>query len=294
MATVAWVPSRRRGPASTLTGLQRLPVAVLLIFHLCYGPAAFGLILCAPLRCFGWHNLPLSYIGHLLSWLVAASFSRSAMARQVSLPQVGSLYDAWMELSDSILDFDKDGAVDDTASAGDNFHLVCECATTGKEWFPVIEETSRARLGRGDLTPATIHHVFSAGSFNTLWTNWVDREFRDDAGFKNLLIQARVFDAICLARKGRFFADSEAMGFLLRRWNKSTHTFIAAFGEITITLEDVAAAILLPILGDLDPRLVQLDADEQAIESSLLTVHHTIAAGKKFNAVKTAKLFDWL
>ncbi|OMO65275.1 hypothetical protein COLO4_31370 [Corchorus olitorius] len=186
------------------------------------------------------------------------------MAKQVSLPQVGSLYDAWMELSDSILDFDKDGAVDDTASVGDDFHLVCECVAAGKEWFPVIEETSRARLGRGDLTPATIHPVFSAGSFNTLWTNWIDREFRDDVGFKNLLIQARVFDAICLARKGRFFADSEAMGFLLRRWNKSTHTFAdsAAFGEITVTLEDVAAATLLPILGDLDPRLVQLDVDE--------------------------------
>ncbi|OMO78592.1 hypothetical protein COLO4_24703 [Corchorus olitorius] len=215
----------------------------------------------------------------------------SAMAKQVSLPQVGSLYDAWMELSDSILDFDRDGAVDDTASAGDDFHLVCECVTAGNEWFLVIEETSRARLERGDLTPATIHPVFSAGSFNTLWTNWIDREFRDDVGFKNLLIQAQVFNAICLARKGRFFADSEAMCFLLRRWNKSTHTFIAALGEITITL---AAATLLPILGNLDPRLVQLDADEQTIESSLLTVHHTIAAGKKFNDVKTAKLFDWL
>ncbi|OMO61324.1 hypothetical protein CCACVL1_23604 [Corchorus capsularis] len=38
------------------------------------------------------------------------------MAKQVSLPQVGSLYDARMELSDSILDFDKDRAVDDTES----------------------------------------------------------------------------------------------------------------------------------------------------------------------------------
>ncbi|OMO55617.1 hypothetical protein COLO4_35906 [Corchorus olitorius] len=162
---------------------------------------------------------------------------------------------------------------------------MCHC---GKEWFPVIEETSRARLGIGDLTLATIHPVFSAGSFNTLRNNWIDRDFRDNAGFKNLLIQARVFDAICLARKGRFFADSEAMGFLLRRWNKSTHTFIAAFGDITVTLEDVAAATLLPILGDLNPRLVQLDVDEQAIESSLLTVHHTIAACKKFNDVKTS------
>ncbi|OMO98697.1 hypothetical protein COLO4_13757 [Corchorus olitorius] len=219
--------------------------SVLLIFPFHYGPAAFGLIFCAPLqlyhstlpwawgfdsaslvpllRCFGWHNFPLSYIGHLPPWLIATSFFKSAMAKQVSLPQVGSLYDAWMELSDSIC---------------------------------------RGQLPSWDLAPATIHPVFSAGSFNTLWTNWIDREFRDDVGFRNLLIQARVFDAICLARKGRFFADSEAMGFLLQRWNKSTHTFIAAFGEILVTLEDVVEATLLPFLGDLDPRLFQLDADE--------------------------------
>ncbi|OMO51833.1 hypothetical protein CCACVL1_29562 [Corchorus capsularis] len=52
--------------------------------------------------------------------------------------------------------------------------------------------------------------------------------------------------------------------------------------------------LLLHILGDLDPRIVQLDADEQAIETSLVAAHSTIAAGKKFNDAKTTKLFDWL
>ncbi|OMO52674.1 hypothetical protein COLO4_37056, partial [Corchorus olitorius] len=216
------------------------------------------------------------------------------MAKQVSLSQVGLLYDAWMELSDSILDFDKDRALDDTACAGENFHLACECAAgADEEWFPIIEETSRAHLGRGDLTPATISPAFSAGSFNTLWAKWVDREFMD-VGFRNLLIGARVFDAICLGRKGRFFADSEVVDFLLRGWNKFTHTIITAFGEITFTLEDVAAATLFPILGELDPRTVQLDADEQAIETSLLATHIILPAGKKFRDGKTAKLFDWL
>ncbi|OMP05489.1 hypothetical protein COLO4_08818 [Corchorus olitorius] len=208
----------RAPPPSRVAHLSLLALAAARLGSFClpllYGPAAFGLIFCAPLhfyyltllwacnsdsaspvpllRFFGWYNSPLPYIAHLLPWLVAASFSRSAMAKQVSLPQVGSLYDAWMELSDSILDFDKDGAVDDTASAGDDFHLVCECAAAGKEWFTVVKETCRARLGRGDLTPATIHPVFSADSFNTLWTNWIDREFRDDAGFRDLLIQARM------------------------------------------------------------------------------------------------------
>ncbi|OMO69984.1 hypothetical protein CCACVL1_19164 [Corchorus capsularis] len=78
------------------------------------------------------------------------------------------------------------------------------------------------------------------------------------------------------------------------RWNKSTHTFIAIFGEITVTLEDVDVATLLPILGDLDPRTVNLDADEQAIEASLLAAHSKISAGKKFNNAKTVKLFNWL
>ncbi|OMP05833.1 Photosynthetic reaction centre, L/M [Corchorus olitorius] len=191
--------------------------------------------------------------------------------------------------------YGKDKALDDTTSAQGSFHLVSECVAgaNDEDWFPLIEETSRARLGRGDLTPATIQHVFLAGSFNILWAKWVDREFAN-AGFRKLLTRARVFDAICLARKGRFYVDVEVVGFLLRRWNKSTHTFIATFGEITVTLEDVAATTLHPILGDHDPRSISLDEDEKAIEVLLLAAHSTISVGKKFNDAKTTKLFEWL
>ncbi|OMP08845.1 hypothetical protein COLO4_06062 [Corchorus olitorius] len=245
MVAAAWVPCRWHGLALAPTRLLQLLAAVTSVA--CpgfFGDGARVLLLDLPqdfanlaLDCYS--VLPLQYFAILglatFGFQLLFCTPPYTMAKQVSLPQVGSLYDAWMELSDSILDFDKDGAVDDTASAGDHFHLVCECVAADEEWFPIIEETSRARLGRRDLTPATIHPVFSAGSFNTLWTDWVDREFRDDVRFRNLLIHARVFDAICL-----------------------------------------------------------LDEDEQAIETSLSTVHSTIAAGKKFNDAKTAKLFDWL
>ncbi|OMP09948.1 hypothetical protein COLO4_04977 [Corchorus olitorius] len=87
------------------------------------------------------------------------------MAKQAGSPQVDSLYDAWIEVSDCMLDFDKDRALEDTTSAQGSYHLVNEyiAGACDENWFLVIEETYRARLGRGDMTPATIQPVFSVG-----------------------------------------------------------------------------------------------------------------------------------
>ena len=40
-------------------------------------------------------------------------------------------------------------------------------------------------------------------------------------------------------------------------------------GEITVTLEDVANQLLLPILGDVDPSDIQLSTEEEALEAEL-------------------------
>ncbi|OMO92501.1 hypothetical protein CCACVL1_06832 [Corchorus capsularis] len=149
------------------------------------------------------------------------------MAEQVDPSWVGSLYDAWLELDDGILDFDKYHALGETHTAF------------------------------GDLL---------MGAFGC------------DADFRDLLVKTRVFYAVCFAKRGRFYADSEALAFLLRRWNKSTHTFFTAFGEFTITLEVVATASLLPVVGELDPFSIHLEAKETDIATSFLATYSSLPA----------------
>ena len=70
----------------------------------------------------------------------------------------------------------------------------------------------------------------------------------------------------------------EAISFLLRRSNPTTHTFHAAFGEITIILEDVAVATLLLLTGDVDPTNCgnSLSAEEQQVRADLFTIHNSL------------------
>ena len=50
---------------------------------------------------------------------------------------------------------------------------------------------------------------------------------------------------------------------------RSTHTFFFSYGELTVTLEDVANQLLLPILGDSDPAALELSSEEEAIKAEL-------------------------
>nr|POE81435.1 hypothetical protein CFP56_05934 [Quercus suber] len=49
----------------------------------------------------------------------------------------------------------------------------------------------------------------------------------------------------------------------------TTHTFFFSCGELTVTLEDKANQLLLPILGDTDLATIELSSKEEAIEAEL-------------------------
>ena len=49
----------------------------------------------------------------------------------------------------------------------------------------------------------------------------------------------------------------------------ATHTFFLSCGEITVTLENMANQLLLPILSDVDPSDMELSPKEEAIEAEL-------------------------
>ena len=52
------------------------------------------------------------------------------------------------------------------------------------------------------------------------------------------------------------FQDLYNLRHLVRQWYATIHTFFFSCGELTVTLEDVANQLLLPILDDVDPATI--------------------------------------
>ena len=65
------------------------------------------------------------------------------------------------------------------------------------------------------------------------------------------------------------FRDLYNLRHLVRRWCTTTYTFFFLCGELTVTFEDVANQLLLPILGDADPTTLEFSLEEEAIEAEL-------------------------
>ena len=110
---------------------------------------------------------------------------------------------------------------------------------------------------------------FKFGSVSTLgWREWVDNEL-SDVGFMGLLQRVDVLKAIISSRCLSNFWDLYNLRHLVRRWCTTTHTFFFSCGKLTVTLEDMANQLLLPILGDVDPVTLELSLEEKAIETEL-------------------------
>ena len=122
-------------------------------------------------------------------------------------------------------------------------------------------------IRQGILLPVPIHFEFGSGT--TLgWREWVDNEL-SDTGFMGLLQQAGVLKAVILSRCLSNFKDLYNLCHLVCRWCTTTHTFFFSCGELTVTLEDMANQLLLPILGDAVPATLELSPKEEAIKVEL-------------------------
>ena len=75
--------------------------------------------------------------------------------------------------------------------------------------------------------------------------------------------------AIVLSRCLSNYRDLFNLYHLVRRWCSATHTFFLSCGEITMTLEDVANQLLLPILSDVNLSNIELSIKEEAVELEL-------------------------
>ena len=90
------------------------------------------------------------------------------------------------------------------------------------------------------------------------WREWVDKEL-SNTGFM-AIVSSR-----CLSN----FRDLYNLCHLVRQWCTTTHNFFFSCDEITVTLEDVANQLLLPILGDVNPGALELSLKEETVEAEL-------------------------
>ena len=138
---------------------------------------------------------------------------------------------------------------------------------TDISWAPLASLIPDLIIRQGASFPMPIHFEFGSG-IALGWKERVDREL-SDTGFMGLLQQANVLKAIVSSRCLSNYRDLFNLRHLVRRWCTTTHTFFLSCGEITVTLEDVAIQLLLPILSDVNPGALELSPEEEAVEAKL-------------------------
>jgi hypothetical protein len=145
--------------------------------------------------------------------------------------------------------------------------------TADKVWVPPLSSISDLKIQRGDIQPVPIDFEFPC-SASADWSHWVADEFLD-ADFCGLLEQVGVAEAILLSWSCNMYRDTEMLRQILRRWCASTHTFFFSWGEFTITLEDVENHWMLPVLGDMDPSMIEMSKEETRVEQALMARSNT-------------------
>ena len=134
-------------------------------------------------------------------------------------------------------------------------------------WAPLASSIPDLAIRQGISLPVPIHFEFGLGTTSG-WREWVDNEL-SDVGFMGLLQRANVLKAIVSSRYLSNFRDLYNLRHLVRQWCTTTHTFFFSCGEFTVTLEDMANQLLLPILGDADPTTLEFSPEKEAIEAEL-------------------------
>ena len=119
----------------------------------------------------------------------------------------------------------------------------------------------------------------------------------------DLLQRAGVLKAIILSQSLSNFRDLYNLCHLVHWWCTTTHTFFFSCGKLTVTLEDVANQLLLPILGDVDLAIIELSPEEEAIEVELkkrmtgnAKLSYWVSSSSKFSVVarRIAFVAFWL
>ncbi|GKV07204.1 hypothetical protein SLEP1_g19002 [Rubroshorea leprosula] len=130
--------------------------------------------------------------------------------------------------------------------------------------------------------------AFKGNDSNTTWfpSPRDAKEMLAENGFVEILRATGILKSVALSQTLQINGNVECLYRLVRRWCTSTHTFILAFGEVIVTLEDVANLMLLPIVGEEDPWHIALMREECHVSS--------FEEGKDSPYVCAAFLTTWL
>jgi hypothetical protein len=136
-----------------------------------------------------------------------------------------------------------------------------------RAWVPCLDEIFDLLIQKGDIQSVPINFEFPCAASKD-WSRWVDLEILD-SGFWDNLQKAGIHWSILISRSCNMFKDTEPLREVLRRWCPSTHTFFFAWGELTVTLEDIANHWMLPILGEYSFSDIELSAVEEEVAAAL-------------------------
>ncbi|GKV46434.1 hypothetical protein SLEP1_g53418 [Rubroshorea leprosula] len=161
-------------------------------------------------------------------------------------------------------------------------------------WLPSPRNITRARLERRDLLPVPIHFAFSSGKMED-WSGWA-KEMLFENGFVEILRAVGILKSVTVSQTLQISGNVECLYRLVRRWCTSTHTFILAFGEVIVTLEDVANLMLLPIVGEEDPRPIVLTSEERATLIALKKVmrRNASASSRSWRGEYNIDFLTWM
>jgi hypothetical protein len=136
-----------------------------------------------------------------------------------------------------------------------------------RAWVPSLDEISDLLIQKRDIQPVPIDFDFPCAASKD-WSHWVDLEILDFDFWDNLR-EADVHWSILISRSCSMFRDTEPLREVLRRWCPSTYTFFFSWGELTVTLEDIANHWMLPVLGEHSFSGIKLSAEEEEVVAAL-------------------------
>ncbi|OVA16888.1 Aminotransferase-like [Macleaya cordata] len=138
------------------------------------------------------------------------------------------------------------------------------------------------------------HNLFHSHVSPTMnWETWM-REIYANPDFVDRLKRAGIHDVI-LASKVHIHRDIQHLAAFVSRWCKDTYTCFLAWGELTITVEDVVSLLNLPTSRSVCPSRLFLNPVEEKLV--ILLERGILNATKEAEAEKSSRRFsfpDWI
>ncbi|KAK9277971.1 hypothetical protein L1049_027528 [Liquidambar formosana] len=135
--------------------------------------------------------------------------------------------------------------------------------------LPFKEASSLPRfcIERGDFLASSVQFG-SHSQPSTGWKAWCDEMCGEESSSAKLQ-SAGILKAVKLSAILDVKRDKQSLEFLLSRWSAETHTFVTAWGEFGITLEDVVVLTWLTPFGEEKWSGIILSPQEQKADEAL-------------------------